>query len=796
MTSESELIAKLKAELAQAKAQLKQQNQLIRTQHEQLEKKEAQLSQKNAELKKKDTALEKKDAELEKKDAEIEKKDAEIEKKNAEIQLGQDRLQTVAMVAGVLIALCGSAIDAQLAQGPDPISDNARFKWLLERANEDFREVVENKSAAKLLKYVMSTGTEKLPEVKKIADEVSELDRDLKGSLGAVAAVNVSIAANQKRTENIADIVGQQAVSLAQAAAEAPSAVVSAAANIARARKDGTPASTSAAQSARQLAQAGAQAIQAAAKTKALQTAGRLVPQAKQDRRSLVEVKVRDKGLCPHCGKEHAFEYIMANEYFLRHLSSALNEILEETTFSCPVVKCGGCGTVFTDRPKEVPVPYSPAAGAQLDSKTVTSLAVLSAMGVPAHRTREILGTSQLDRLASEGFDRAVHAWLSESGIGGILVKAHVRAAREAGGVIVMDESPFSVLEAKGQGVKADGKSDSKSTYIGCITSPHYSRTPFAVYTLLASRSGQSIAKALREWTNIDTISIDGYAGYETALKLLGKENEIKVSRCLVHWRRTLFESLNLKDYEELAGPPEGKAEIRKRLESGEADVSFISVIGALGKIYAHEGSIVRKSDEDDAAYLDRILQMRRTKVKPLIEEIDQLMNDLGARYAKKGRKGWEAAEASPYAKGVVYWLNHREDLCRFLDDARLSPDTNAVERCMRAVAVARRSSFFKQTKAYMGTQCSAWTLRETAKMNGIKDAAAWLNDFHRAYFEHCERMILTARNESRRPGKGDKLALRIPRITAEMISSFDFRPWLAWNYAAKLPAGEKIQPM
>ncbi len=56
---------------------------------------------------------------------------------------------------------------------------------------------------------------------------------------------------------------------------------------------------------------------------------GRQVPQAKQDRLNLVEVKVRDKGLCPHCGHEHAYEYVSANEYFLRHIASALNELLE-----------------------------------------------------------------------------------------------------------------------------------------------------------------------------------------------------------------------------------------------------------------------------------------------------------------------------------------------------------------------------------------------------------------------------------------------------------------------------------
>lgn len=763
MTSESDLIA----EKAHAKANVDQQNQL-RTQLPQL----AHLHQKKAEVGSKNTK--------------VDQKNIGIKTKAPESLFGTNNRQTVALLADVLIAACRIAVESQIVKRPDPISDDSQLKWLLERANEDFREFVDNNFAIRLLKYMTLNNLEKLPIEAKCIDEAKALSWELEGSLSCIAALTGSIADNLRRTVFIADIVARQALSLVESASENSTAIVLGAAHLGRATTT-TKSSFSAARIANDLARAGSEALQAAADVKD--------QQAPQGRLNLLKIMARNKVCCPNCGKEHAFHQIATTEYCLQQLAPKLNGLPEAASFICPIVKCNGCGAVFSDRPKDMPLPYSITPGVHLDSKTAATLAMLAALGLPSHRSRGFLQADHVDRLASEVFQRTLQEWLSDSGFGGILVKEHVRAVKEAADVIVFDELPYNVFQAKGHDAKPDGNSAGISTYIGCITSPHYSQKPFAVYVHLGSRSDQSIAKELNGWTKIDAICIDeDYPDFDTALKLLRKEDKVvKVSRSLAHWRRMLIESLNLKDYAELAGTPDGKAEIRRRLENGAADVGFIAVIDALGKIYAHEGSIVRKPDEDEAAYQGRILHMRRTKVKPLIVEIDRLMNDLGAQYAKKGRTNWEAADASPYAKGVAYWLNHREDLCRFLDDARLSPDTNGVERCMRAVAVARRSSFFKQTKECMDTQCSAWTLRETAKMNGIKDTVKWLDDFHRAFFEHCERMILTARYESRQLGKGDKLALRIPHITDEMISSFDFRPWLAWNYSAKLPKVDEI---
>lgn len=85
---------------------------------------------------------------------------------------------------------------------------------------------------------------------------------------------------------------------------------------------------------------------------------------------------------------------------------------------------------------------------------------------------------------------------------------------------------------------------------------------------------------------------------------------------------------------------------------------------------------------------------------------------------------------------------------------------------------------------------CNLLTLRETAKLNGIKDVPKWLNAVHRAFYEHVERSVWTTRFE--RLKDGEPLRLRIPTVTPELIASFDWTPWLPWNYACAVPPAER----
>ena len=68
------------------------------------------------------------------------------------------------------------------------------------------------------------------------------------------------------------------------------------------------------------------------------------------------------------------------------------------------------------------------------------------------------------------------------------------------------------------------------------------------------------------------------------------------------------------------------------------------------------------------------------------------------------------------------------ERLRPYLDNGILELDNNAAERGMRAVALGRKNYLFVGSEAGGKAAAIAYTLIETAKLNGV-DPQAWLAD-------------------------------------------------------------------
>ena len=173
------------------------------------------------------------------------------------------------------------------------------------------------------------------------------------------------------------------------------------------------------------------------------------------------------------------------------------------------------------------------------------------------------------------------------------------------------------------------------------------------------------------------------------------------------------------------------------------------------------------------------------------MDSVDESMMAFAEKYAvEKNGRWYLSREGSAIGKAVIFWLNNRNELRSFLQDPRICPDNNQAELSVRAVAVYRNAAFFKRSIEGVKGFCNLLTLRETAKPNGIKDVPKWLKAVHRAFYEHEERSVWTTRFE--RLKDGEPLRLRIPTITPELIASFDWTPWLSWNYVSALPPAER----
>lgn len=114
----------------------------------------------------------------------------------------------------------------------------------------------------------------------------------------------------------------------------------------------------------------------------------------------------------------------------------------------------------------------------------------------------------------------------------------------------------------------------------------------------------------------------------------------------------------------------------------------------------------------------DRRVEIRQAKARPIF---DDLRAWLAAQLATLSAK-------TPLAAAIRYALARIARLRPWLDHGVLEIDNNAAERAMRAIALGRKNYLFIGSEAGGRAAAIAYTLIETAKLNGV-DPTAWLAD-------------------------------------------------------------------
>jgi transposase len=88
----------------------------------------------------------------------------------------------------------------------------------------------------------------------------------------------------------------------------------------------------------------------------------------------------------------------------------------------------------------------------------------------------------------------------------------------------------------------------------------------------------------------------------------------------------------------------------------------------------------------------------------------------------------------STLIKAIDYMLERWAGLMAFLDDGRLEPDTNTVERTIRPIGIGKKNSLFSGDEGGAQTWAVLSSLLNTAKLNGV-DPETYLADI-------LERMV------------------------------------------------------
>ena len=245
-------------------------------------------------------------------------------------------------------------------------------------------------------------------------------------------------------------------------------------------------------------------------------------------------------------------------------------------------------------------------------------------------------------------------------------------------GVIHSDDTPVRMLEP------GTGKTRMARlwTYVRDERDWGGDAPPAALYRFSSDRKGVHPARHLAGFEG--WMHADGYAGFED----LHRGGTIQEVACMAHARR--------------------KFVIVYRAQGSSIAEEAIARIS---KLYAVEAAIRGSPPEERR-------RLRRARAAPVFDELETW---LAAQLATLSDK-------TPLAAAIRYARGRMRRMRPYLDDGRLALDNNAAERAMRGVALGRKNYLFVGSEASGHAAAVAYTLIETAKLNGV-DPEAWLAD-------------------------------------------------------------------
>jgi transposase len=223
---------------------------------------------------------------------------------------------------------------------------------------------------------------------------------------------------------------------------------------------------------------------------------------------------------------------------------------------------------------------------------------------------------------------------------------------------------------------------------------------PAVAYVFAGGRGKKEIAAQLTGFAGV--LHVDGYAAYTSLAGDKKRPGKIQLAFCLVHARRHFVE-------------------VHKTTNSPFAK----EVIERIAAVYAIEKRI-RGLDAD----LRRAV--RQAETKPLMEALKARLEA-----TKDG-----ISRQSTLIGAIDYALERWEGLTLFLDDGRLEPDTNIVERSIRPISIGKKNSLFCGNEGGGATWAILASLLNTAKLHGV-DPETYLADI-------LERMVSGATKNNR----------------------------------------------
>jgi len=213
---------------------------------------------------------------------------------------------------------------------------------------------------------------------------------------------------------------------------------------------------------------------------------------------------------------------------------------------------------------------------------------------------------------------------------------------------------------------------------------------PAACYRFTVDRKGEHPEQHLASYKG--WMHADGYAGFNG----LYRSGGVREVACMAHIRRKFVDVFQ-----------------------SEGSVIAEQAIKRIAGLYAVEKDGRGRPPEER-------VRLRQERAKPIVDELETWLH---AQLPKISGK-------SELAKAIRYALARMKKLRPYFDHGCLELDNNCAERAMKPVALGRKNFLFVGSAGGGKSAAIAYTLIETAKLNGV-DPQAWLTDILSRIADH-----------------------------------------------------------
>ena len=370
----------------------------------------------------------------------------------------------------------------------------------------------------------------------------------------------------------------------------------------------------------------------------------------------------KEEQICPQCDGDM---HVIGNETLRRELKliPARAIIIEHVrkVYGCRDCEKDECGVPIIKAPVANPV----IKGGFASPEAIAHIAAQKfVMAVPLYRQEQEwnrVGIELSRQTMSNWLLKATFQWLEPiyDALAEILCLENVLHA---------DETSLQVLHE-------DGKPAKSKSYMWLYRTSGDTVNPIVLYEYQPDRKAEHPKRFLKNFNGY--LHADGYDGYHDL------SDNIKVVGCFAHARRKFDEAIKGLSKKDQANSTAG-----------------------IGKQFCDKLFSLERDFADFSA--DERFQKRQESSRPVFDEFYKWVETL------------DPPQKTGLRTAIVYALNQREYLERYLEDGRLEISNNRAERSIKPFVIGRKNWLFTNTPRGAKASAILFSIIETAKENGL----------------------------------------------------------------------------